>query len=154
MPKNMYPVAAILLLPVALGFSAEPEEDAPKKTSDVALREKWQKVYREIAESLEMQHHKTKLELYGQPLLYYSNPVRTTDQHGTLFLWTEQGRPAVVGSIWSAIDRQKPELRNITHEFHSLVDDSQIRSLVDGKPRWSSGEPGITWASLERAPPP
>src|SRR4029078_3052910 len=96
----------------------------------------------------------TRVSPQHAPLLYYPTPARTTDQHGTMFLWTEEGRPAVVGSVWSAIDRQKPSLRNITHEFHSLVEDSKIESLVDGKTRWTSGEPGITWRTLAgtRAP--
>lgn len=136
------------------GFAADPPKDSPEKPADAALREKWQKVYREIAESLEMRHDKTKLLLHDAPLLYYSNPVRGTDQHGTMFLWTEEGRPAVLGSVWSGMDRQKPTLRNITHEFHSLVEDSKIESLVDGKTRWTSGERGIAWQALAGTPAP
>lgn len=144
---NHYVIAMLLL--AAVGFAAEPTEVAADKANEAALREKWQKVYREIAESLEMRHGETKLVLHNVPLLYYSNPVRATSQHGTIFLWTEQGRPAVLGSIWSAIDRQKPNLRNITHEFHSLVEDSEIHTFMAGKKRWTSGEAGIAWRTLE-----
>ena len=144
----------VMLILSALAVAAEPAEVVAEKAADAALREKWQKVYREIAESLEMRHGQTKLLLHDVPLLYYSNPVRTTGQHGTMFLWTEEGRPAVLGSVWSAIDRQKPNLRNVTHEFHSLVEDSEVHSLVKGQPRWTSGEAGIAWQRLAGVPAP
>jgi hypothetical protein len=143
-----------VLFMTALGLSSEPVENAPEKPVDAASREKWQKVYREIAESLEMRHGETRLELHDVPLLYYTNPVRTTDQHGTLFLWTERGQPAVLGSIWSAIDRQRADLRNIAHEYHSLVEDADVHASVKGEARWSSGEAGIAWKVLDGAPKP
>lgn len=134
---------------IAANLPAQQAEEATRKPADAALREKWQKVYREIAESLEMRHRQIRLDLHAVPLLYYSNPVRNNDQHGTMFLWTEEGRPAVLGSVWSAIDRRNAGFRIITHEFHSLADDSEIQSSIGGQLHWASGEPGIAWRTLE-----
>lgn len=128
--------------------------DAVQRSDDKALREKWHRVYHEIAASLVMQRRATGLDLHDSPLLYYSNPVRTTNQHGSLFLWTEKGRPAVLGSIWSAVDKKQSTLRNISHEFHSLSEDPEIEALIDGQSRWRSGEAGIAWRSLGNAPAP
>ena len=68
-----------------------------------------------------MQHGQQRLTLLEKPLLFYTNPVRMNDQHGAIFLWTEAGRPAVIGSIWSAINRQNPSSRIVSHEWHSLL---------------------------------
>ncbi len=143
-----------ILLVAALGLAADPAIDTGEKPADARLHEKWKEVYREIAQSLEMRHGETRLELRDVPLLHYSNPVRTIGQHGSLFLWTEGGRPAVLGSVWSAVDRQRADVRNITHEFHSLVEDSEIHSSIDGETTWTSGEPGVVWQKLEGTPGP
>jgi len=141
-------------LMAVLGQAAEPAIRTGDKPADARLSEKWKAVYLEIAQSLEMRHGETRLELRDVPLLHYSNPVRTIDQHGSLFLWTEEGRPAVLGSVWSAVDRQRADMRNITHEFHSLVEDSEIHSSIEGETKWSSGEPGIAWQALNETSTP
>jgi hypothetical protein len=94
--------------------------------------------------------------LEAKPLLFYTNPVRATDQHGTIFLWTDRGRPAVFGSVWSALNRTDSSLRNITHEWHSLVEEPDVQAVRGGQTDWTSGEPGIAWQSLdgETAPAP
>lgn len=134
---------------IAAPAAADETSDADK-----ALREKWQQVYAEIAQSLEMRRGKTKLTLHETPLLFYTNPVRATDQHGTIFLWTDQGRPAVFGSVWSALNRTDTSLRNITHEWHSLVEQSDVQAVRGGQTDWTSGEPGIAWQTLPESPAP
>jgi hypothetical protein len=122
--------------------------------ADQALREKWQGVYGEIARSIEMQRGEAVLTLEDKPLLFYTNPVRATDQHGTMFLWTQAGRPAVIGSVWSALNRTNPSLRNITHEWHSLVEEPDVQAVRGGRTEWTSGEPGLAWQALAAAPAP
>ena len=140
-------VAAATLCPPPA--SADESTDAEK-----ALRVKWQAVYSEIAGSIEMRRDETKLSLEPTPLLFYTNPVRATDQHGSMFLWTDQGRPAVIGSIWSALNRTDTSLRNITHEWHSLVEEPDVQAVRGGQTEWTSGEPGIAWQALELTPAP
>ena len=126
--------------------------------AEKALREKWQAVYAEIAQSIEMRCGEKKFALEEKPILFYTNPVRATDQHGTIFLWTDRGRPAVFGSVWSALNRTDTSLRNITHEWHSLVEEPDVQAVRGGQTDWTSGEPGIAWQSLhselETAPAP
>src|SRR5439155_5338408 len=93
-------VKAVLLS--ALLVCSAPAQEAAIDPADAAVRDKWQASYKAIADSITMQHGKLPLKLLDQPLRFYTNPVRTNDQHGAIFLWTEQGRPAVIGSIWSA----------------------------------------------------
>jgi len=87
---------------------------------------------RKIAESIEMQQGTTRLKLEEKPLLFYTNPVRQNDQHGTIFLWTDRGRPAVFGSIWSEVNRMNSEVRNVTHELHSLAESLDVRAIRNG----------------------
>lgn len=140
---------AFLLVPCDLTVLAQNEDSADK-----ALRAKWQAVYVEIAGSIEMRRGETKLALEPTPLLFYTNPVRATDQHGSMFLWTDQGCPAVIGSIWSAINRTDTSLRNITHEWHSLVEEPDVQAVRGGQTEWTSGQPGIAWQALDLTPAP
>jgi hypothetical protein len=129
-------------------------QDATSPSAEKLLREKWQGVYLEIAQSLEMRVGEKKLRLHDQPLLFYTNPVRTNDQHGSMFLWTHEGRPAVLGSIWSAVHRPDPSVRNITHEFHSLTEQPDVQTALGEATAWSAGEPGIAWQALAESPAP
>src|SRR5206468_7664940 len=131
-----------------------PAQEPAVDTADAAIREKWQSIYKTIAESITMQHGSVALKLRDQPLRFYTNPVRTNDQHGAIFLWTEEGRPAVVGSIWSAINRQNPAMRVVAHEWHSLLVDPNVNATRDGQPLWTSGEAGVAWQQLLSAPAP
>jgi hypothetical protein len=101
-----------------------------------------------------MQRAQQKLEFHSVPLLFYTNPVRTNDQHGAIFLWTEKGRPAVLGSIWSGVPRADAAVRNITHEWHSLLEDPDVRAVRNESELWRSGEAGIAWLRLTDAPTP
>ena len=122
--------------------------------TEAVLHEKWQRAYRQIAESIEMRRGETELPLHPTALLYYTNPVRTNEQHGAIFLWTVEGRPAVFGSIWSALHRQQPGSRNVTHEWHSLLEASDVTARRGDKLLWTSDEPGIVWQSLDGLPSP
>lgn len=152
--------APAMLVALALAPLAAADEPSPLTAGEQALREKWQAVYLEIAQSLDMRAGEKKLALYEQPLLFYTNPVRTNDQHGSMFLWTDEGRPAVIGSIWSGLNVKDKALRNITHEFHSLSEQPDVQAArggpghPKGQAQWSAGEPGIAWQALVGSPAP
>jgi len=129
-------------------------QDAADEPTDAALRQKWHATYKAIAGSIAMQHGNLTLKLVDEPLRFYTNPVRSNDQHGAIFLWTEEGRPAVIGSIWSAMNRQNQAIRFVTHEWHSLLSDVDVSATREGQPLWTSGEAGITWSQLDVAPVP
>ena len=144
----------VILVALVLAPLAAADEPSAPSDAEKALRHKWQGVYLEIAQSLEMCSGETKLTLHDKPLLFYTNPVRATDQHGTIFLWTDQGRPAVFGSVWSALNRTDTSLRNITHEWHSLVEEPDVQAVRGGQTDWTSGEPGVAWQTLADSPAP
>jgi hypothetical protein len=143
-------LAWLLLCACASRAGAQPELPA----EDKALREKWQQVYQKIAGTIEMRRGDMALALEKSPLLFYTNPVRTHQQHGTIFLWTKNGRPTVFGSIWSAVNRNDASIRFVTHEFHSLADTPDVSGRQEGVTIWSSGEAGIAWQSLANSPAP
>ncbi len=61
-----------------------------------------------------------KLTLETPPLLTYTNPVRAGGQHGAIYVWTLDGRPEAIASMWSTDFAGNPALRDVTHEFQSL----------------------------------
>lgn len=136
-------------LPVA---NAEETTEAAPPTS--VLHEKWQRAYQKIAQSIEMRRGRSELSLHPTALLYYTNPVRINEQHGAVFLWTMEGRPAVFASIWSALHRQDPNSRNVTHEWHSLLEESDVQARRGETVLWTSSEPGIAWQALPDLPSP
>lgn len=142
----------LLLLIGASCFAAEPATETPAAYN--MAHAQWQKAYGEIAQSITMRRVEMQLLLLNQPLRFYTNPVRTTDQHGAIFLWTDEGRPAVIGSIWSALNRQDASIRFVTHEWLSLSVDPAVTATRNEKRLWTSGEPGIVWESFKDASPP
>lgn len=130
------------------------EEPAVADRLEKAAKDRWQATYTDIAGSIEMSREGSPLEFVQQPLLRYTNPVRPTDQDGAIFLWTSAGRPAVIGSIWSAAQPRNPLLRVISHEWHSLTSKSDVAAKIDGQEVWSCREAGVTWQRMADAPEP
>src|SRR5690606_16729266 len=60
--------------------------------------------------------------------------------------------PAVFGSIWSGVNVTNPTVRNVAHEWHSLVDAPGLRAFRGAQPLWICDEPGITWQPFRPAP--
>ena len=120
------------------------------------LVDRWMAVYHDAARSVEMQFPEkpdTQLTLVETSLLKYSNPVRGVQQHGAIYLWTAEGRPAVIASFWSAVERQQPELRRLNFEWHSLSDSSLVADR-ESERLWESAERGVEWRALEDVRPP
>jgi hypothetical protein len=61
---------------------------------------------------------RTKAELVESPIFVWTNPTKGKGQHGSVFVWTHDGRPMVVGSIF--VNRTETTQR-LMHEFHSLA---------------------------------
>jgi hypothetical protein len=129
---------------------------AARAADDDSLVERWMDLYAREAGSIQMQVDGTSgrvLDLHREPLLKYNNPVRRNQQHGALFLWTDRGRPALIGSIWSGVDAIDSGVRNITHEWHSLSTELAVARRGEEE-LWTADEPGIEWQPLPGQPPP
>lgn len=86
------------------------------------------------------------LVLREQPILRWSNPERG-QIYGNVFLWTNRGRPVVVGSLYKWFS----PFTHMAHEFHSLSR-GEIGGSYEGKEVWRSIQPGVVFAAVPGAP--
>ncbi len=139
-------------------LAAEPSDEA-------AAFQEWLKFYTAAAAAYSIEADDGRgmlqpLTLQPMPVLQYTNPERGFQQHGAFYVWTYQGRPLCIGSIWSNIPADDPQHRWVAHELHSLAAGS-LRSQHEprrGKrgpvPQWVTEQPGIVWADFKDAPQP
>jgi hypothetical protein len=85
------------------------------------------------------------LALQRQPVLQWSNPI-AGDVHGNVFLWTRDGRPLVIGSLFKWFSPKT----NMEHEFHSLAEEP-LRARFHGKPVWKTSEAGLRYVNVPEA---
>ena len=74
--------------------------DEPKPASAEAL-EALQKLHLEEANRWTMyldKEGKSKADFREKPIYIWTNPTRSHGQHGSVFVWTHQGRPVAIGS--------------------------------------------------------
>jgi hypothetical protein len=99
------------------------------------------------------QKTKKELEFKKEPVLEWSNPARQGVQHGLIFLWLREGRPAAIASIFSQ-PHDKPAGRQIIHEFHALdVDKLVVTRPKDELNEWKP-QVGLVRKELADAPVP
>jgi hypothetical protein len=150
-------VQLMILLGQVFAAPGAAEADAPVEKGSF---KRWLDYYTEQAAEYEFSvgPAERRVELQATPVLQYSNPVRPTDQHGAVYVWTLDGRPEVVGSIWSSEDAKDPGLRGVAHEFQSLSLDSIVsehppRTGRKGPvPDWKTSAAGIELQVLPDAP--
>lgn len=87
-----------------------------------------------------------RLELHPESILRWSNPV-AGEIYGNVFVWTHQGRPQVIGSIYQWYS----PWTHGSHEFHSLAVDP-LRGRRSNKLVWSTEESGVDWQPVPEAP--
>jgi hypothetical protein len=88
------------------------------------------------------------LELQREPVLRWSNPDRG-EVHGNVFVWTQDSRPMVVGSLFKWFT---PET-HMAHEFHSLAEEP-LSASFHSAPVWKTDEAGLRFADIPKAPAP
>lgn len=101
------------------------EKPAATPTTNTAS-EKLQKLHLEEAAKWHMRLKDGAIreaELVRKPVYIWSNPLRSAGQNGSVFVWLDQGRPVVVGSIFSHPEEGR---RMICHELHSLASDPLV----------------------------
>jgi len=143
-----------LLLAAPL-LSAQADAAGPKTKRDVdkVQSERWQKYDRAVAAGYEMDRvggSRTGLTLRPDPVLSYANPAGGSRSHGAMFVWTRDGRPEVLGAIWS---RQSGDRRFVVHELHSLSLEP-LTATRDGRVYWSPKGPGVEPFPIPGAPAP
>jgi hypothetical protein len=84
-------------------------------------------------------------ELRREPVLQWSNPDRG-EVHGNVFVWTRDGRPVMVGSLFKWFTPHT----HMSHEFHSLAEEP-FSAKFHGEPVWKTSEAGLKFADLPDA---
>jgi hypothetical protein len=132
---------------------------------DAATFPAWLKYYGSAAAAYEIEAQDGDggfhpLKLQPTPILQYTNPERGLQQHGASYVWTSNGRPLCIGSIWSVVPPEDPDHRWVSNELHSLAT-GPLRSMHPprvGKsgpvPQWETEQPGVVWADVPDAPEP
>ena len=88
-----------------------------------------------------------KLNLERHPVYVWTNPIRSGGQNGAVFVWTYNGRPEVVGSIFSyPVDGR----RQLLHELHSLSAEILV-PVREAAQQWQP-KAGFTLKPLPEAP--
>ncbi|HEY2251165.1 MAG TPA: hypothetical protein VGH74_08900 [Planctomycetaceae bacterium] len=92
----------------------------------------------------------TKLKLQPDPVFSYANPAGGSRSHGAMFVWTREGRPEILGAIWSW---QSGDTRSVVHSLHSL----SLEPMTATRKRdvfWAPAGPGIEPLRIANAPQP
>lgn len=80
---------------------------------------------------------RTPLELKAEPVLRWSNPA-VGSIHGGVFIWTHEGRPAAIASIFKWFDPRD----EMAFEVQSLSAEPLV-GVLDGKEVWHSKRAGL-----------
>jgi hypothetical protein len=141
----------LFCLLVATGFAAEPEVDQPEDEA-----KQFQAYAKTCAAAYEISLKPAagdgrELTLIAEPVLRWTNPLAGRQAHGEVFVWTDDGRPTAVLSLyqWTAPDKVVHE----HHEFCSLATGPLATTGPESRD-WSPSEAGVKLIPLPDAPPP
>lgn len=144
------------IVAVLIGLAAVASRAVAEPPTEAQVRSRWNALYQRRAEGLRVFLAGSKdqpIKLLERPLLFYTNPVRAGRTEGSVFLWTDEGRPALVAAFWSVNEPSEQALRRLSREWHSLTEEN-LSIDIDSACVWESGERGIEWHTLaDNAPP-
>ena len=120
--------------------AANPQDEAAraKEVLELAVEEA-------AAYDLYQQPGGLKLELREDPVLQWSNPV-VGEIYGGVFLWTREGRPEAVASIFKWYSPHT----HMTHEFQSLST-GDLTGSRDDRRVWATSQPGVELRPIPEA---
>lgn len=130
-------------------------EEGPEKDRERQLVEAWYETYDSIVESFEVRSDDGRVEdggLQRETILTVYNPEFSM-RHGRIYLWTDEGRPTVIGSIMSGITARSSGIRAINYEFHSLAR-RPVSVGRAGTVYWKCEKPGVEWSTVSTGKPP
>ncbi|MBS0205642.1 MAG: hypothetical protein JSS49_22290 [Planctomycetes bacterium] len=111
-----------------------------------------QKLYFEEANRWDMwvgPDRKQKAVIVAEPVFRWQNLARANGQSGAMFVWLFEGRPVVIGGVFS--NPSAPNRRDILHEFHALGPDRLYPDFRDSDSKWLPGA-GVTLKPLPDSP--
>lgn len=138
-------VSFFLLVPVSDGFGDDPKsQDAIWKAEALRLGRAEAGLYRIVARD----QPEVVAKLQDKPALAWSNPNNAT-VHGNVFIWTQQGRPVAVASIYKFFTTKD----EFAAELHSLSTQPLVAEKK-GQPVWQPETAGIKLVDFPGAPEP
>ena len=143
-------ILVLIILPALFGQAPAPKSDPDPKVR----REKLLKLYQGEAAGYVIFRdpgRKEKVELRREPVYAWTNPIRSGEQDGAVFVWTCRGRAEVVGTFFSYPSTGP---RNLNHELHSLSTSVLDVARPGGANSWSPSAPGIEPRPIADAPSP
>jgi hypothetical protein len=139
-------VQTIAVVPViVLLASVSPALAEPPVGELLALHQKEAESYRIYRDEKRTE----RLELSANPVFNWTNVAGQDTQIGHLFLWSLNGRPEVIGTIFST---RRNGRRMIVHEFHTLSTKKLFPVTPEGTFFQWTPERGIVLAPCEGAP--
>lgn len=94
--------------------------------------------------------HEQRLDLQDKPVFSWTNPVGEGIQSGHLFIWTFEGRPEAIGTIFSMRNAEKK--RVVVHEFHTLSTTPLFPETPSTSREQWTPRAGITFTPIKNAP--
>lgn len=137
------------LLLAACTASAQDEAEGAAEAA-----KKFQAYARECAGAYELHAESAegrKLVLRDEAVLRWTNPLAGRKAHGDVFLWTDEGRPAAVLSLYEYTTPDS--ILHEHHEFCSLAATPLVSTAPESR-LWSPKEPGVKLLPLADAPEP
>ena len=136
-------------LAVAVGTLPGAEEPAPANPENIAAALKLTLAAAAEYEITVGTDEKEKpLELQREPVLKWSNPDRG-EVHGNVFVWTRDGRPLAVGSLYKWFTPHT----HMANEFHSFAEGPLVAKF-HGKEVWKTHESVVKFADVPKADAP
>ncbi len=135
-----------LVLALSL-LAAEDPTASPPKAAD-----RHQALHRGEAESWRMyldEDRQSEATLNAKPIYVWTNPTRSGGQKGAVYLWLHEGRPVVIGSMFSHPEQGK---RMICHELHSLASGRLFPERDHAAESWQP-QGSVAMLPLAGAPP-
>jgi hypothetical protein len=156
MPPLSLVLSALLLNQAPAEKSTAPPA-APAATSpSTSVRAKLLELYLDEAQDfhfLRRGDEREKLALREEPIYVWSNPLVANGQYGAVYVWSWQGRPDAVGTIF-VYNVSGPGDLWIMHEFHSLSPEKLSVARQSGRQMPWQPQAGVELTPLDDGPTP
>ncbi len=146
-------IAALMIAAFCSYALAQTDQVDAKSDAAQALIEKWKEIYDEFIDSITLTHspknsdstQSTDLaKLERQTLLSFKGDIPVASRHGKVYLWTDKGRPIIIGAIFSSHDNDVKGARVLGVRFNLLVDGSVTGSRFD-EVFWQCDDHSAKW---------
>src|SRR6516225_5238331 len=146
-------LAFTFVLSCGVLLAGEPKDDTAPAADAMKA---WYAFYQhEAAEAyrFRLEPNDTDLELDPKPILRWTNPLAEGSIHGVVYVWRHDGRPVVVGQLFSYVNGKGG--RVYCHAMHSLArGDEKLTGWRERKVFWTPEPPGVEMRDVPDAPAP